>query len=503
MSFSVPSCRRAFVVKGVLVYLSRMDHLLEVERVSKAFPGVLALDEVSMKVRAGTVHALMGENGAGKSTLMKVITGLYQPDAGRVNLHGRAAMIHQELHLMPPMTVAENIWIGREPLTRVGFIDHRALARRTAALLAELAIDIDAEEPVWRLTIAGRQMVEIARAVSYEADVLIMDEPSSSLSEREVNHLFRIVADLKARGKAIIYITHRINEVFRIADEVTVLRDGKVVDSGRADRFDRDRLIAMMVGRELTQLFPKNNTPTDRVLLSVNGLTVDGIFSDVSFDVRAGEILGIAGLVGSKRTEVAEALFGLRQPSAGKVLIDGHPVDITSPADAIERGMAFLTEDRKWSGLLLPLSVQENMEVSALDARFVTIGFVKQRRLDAACAEMARHLQVKARSLFQSIQTLSGGNQQKVLVGRWLLTTPRILILDEPTRGIDVGAKAEIHRLISNLAAGGAAIVMISSEMPEILGMSDRVMVMREGRIAGFLDRRDANQVDLMKLAAN
>jgi inositol transport system ATP-binding protein len=480
-----------------------MDHLLEVERVSKAFPGVLALDEVSLKVRAGTVHALMGENGAGKSTLMKIIAGLYRPDAGRVNLRGRAAMIHQELHLMPPMTVAENIWIGREPLTRLGLIDHRALARRTAALLAELAIDVDPEEPVWRLTIAGRQMVEIARAVSYEADVLIMDEPSSSLSEREVNHLFRIVGDLKARGKAIIYITHRINEVFRIADEVTVLRDGKVVDSDRADRFDRDRLIAMMVGRELTQLFPKNNTPTDRVSLSVRGLTVEGTFADVSFDVRAGEILGIAGLVGSKRTEVAETLFGLRRPAAGEVQIDGRKVDIASPADAIDRGMAFLTEDRKLSGLLLALSVQENMEISALDERFVTMGFVKQRSLAAACTDMAASLRVKARNLFEPVQTLSGGNQQKVLVGRWLLTTPRILILDEPTRGIDVGAKAEIHRLISNLAAGGAAIIMISSEMPEILGMSDRVMVMREGRVAGFLERPDANQVDLMRLAAN
>ena len=480
-----------------------MDHLLEVERVSKAFPGVLALDEVSLKVRAGTVPALMGENGAGKSTLMKVIAGLYRPDSGRVNLRGRAAMIHQELHLMAPMTVAENIWIGREPLTRLGLIDHRALARRTAALLAELAVDVDPEEPVWRLTIAARQMVEIARAVSYEADVLIMDEPSSSLSEREVNHLFRIVSDLKARGKAIIYITHRINEVFRVADEVTVLRDGKVVHSDRADAFDRDRLIAMMVGRELTQLFPKTNTPTDRVCLSVRGLTVDGIFADVSFDVRAGEILGIAGLVGSKRTEVAETLFGLRRPSAGEVLIDGGKVDVASPADAIDRGMAFLTEDRKSSGLLLPLNVQENMEISALDGRFVTMGFVKQRSLAAACTDMAASLRVKARSVFEPVETLSGGNQQKVLVGRWLLRSPRILILDEPTRGIDVGAKAEIHRLISNLAAGGAAILMISSEMPEILGMSDRVMVMREGRVAGILDRRDANQVELMRLAAN
>jgi inositol transport system ATP-binding protein len=480
-----------------------MNYLLEVDRVSKAFPGVLALDAVSMKVRAGSVHAVMGENGAGKSTLMKIVDGLYRPDSGRVVVRGRAAMIHQELHLLPPMTVAENIWIGREPLTRFGLIDQRALTKRTADLLAELAIDIDPEERVADLSIAARQMVEIARAVSHESDVLIMDEPSSTLSEREVDHLFRIVGDLKTRGKAIIYITHRLNEVFRIADEVTVLRDGKVVGTDATAAFDRDRLIAMMVGREITQLFPKQNTPTERVSLSVRGLTVDGTFSDVSFDVRAGEILGVAGLVGSRRTEVAETLFGLRRPSSGEVCVDGSAVAIDSPAAAIGLGMAFLTEDRKLTGLLLPLSVQENMEIAILDERFVAFGFVKEGPLASTCSDMARKLRVKTPGLFEPVQRLSGGNQQKVLVGRWLLTAPRILILDEPTRGIDVGAKAEIHRLISNLAAGGAAVVMISSEMPEILGMSDRVMVMREGRVAGFLDRHEANQVDLMRLAAN
>jgi inositol transport system ATP-binding protein len=291
--------------------------------------------------------------------------------------------------------------------------------------------------------------------------------------------------------------------VFRISDEVTVLRDGKVVGTDATAAVDRDRLIAMMVGRELTQLFPKQNTPAERVSLSVRRLTVGGIFSDVSFDVRAGEILGVAGLVGSRRTEVAETLFGLRRASSGEVFVDGRAVAIDSPAAAIDLGMAFLTEDRKLTGLLLPLSVQENMEIAVLDERFVTLGFVREGPLVSTCSEMAGKLRVKTPSLFEPVQRLSGGNQQKVLVGRWLLTAPRILILDEPTRGIDVGAKAEIHRLISNLAAGGAAVVMISSEMPEILGMSDRVMVMREGRVAGFLDRQEANQVDLMRLAAN
>ena len=479
-----------------------MDYLVEADQVSRAFPGVLALDSVSMKVRPGSVHALMGENGAGKSTLVRMIAGFDRPDSGRVVLRGRVAMIHQELHLMPPMTVAENIWLGREPLTRLGFIDHRALARRTAELLEELGIAIDPEQRVGDLTIAGRQMVEIARAVSYEADVLIMDEPTSTLSEREVDLLFRIVADLRSREKAIIYITHRMNEIFRIADEVTTLRDGRVVDFSSADHLDRDRLIALMVGRELTQMFPKGNTPTERVVLSVKHLAVEGAFADVSFDVRAGEILGVAGLVGSKRTEVAETLFGLRRASSGDVCIDGRPVDISSPAVAIDLGMAFLTEDRKLSGLLLPLNVQENMEIAVLDDRFVAMGFVNAEKLGASCRDMAGSLRVKTPSLFEPVQTLSGGNQQKVLVGRWLLTSPRILILDEPTRGIDVGAKAEIHRLISNLAADGAAVVMISSEMPEILGMSDRVMVMREGRVAGFLEGPGANQVDLMRLAS-
>ena len=480
-----------------------MTYLLEVEEVRKAFPGVIALDGVSMRVKPGTVHALVGENGAGKSTLMKIITGLYRPDAGRVTVRGRTAMIHQELHLMPSMTVAENIWIGREPLTRIGLVDHRALARRTRELLGGLKIDIDPDERIADLTIAGKQMIEIARAVSRESDILIMDEPTSSLSEREVDHLFRIVADLKARGSAVIYITHRLNEVFRIADEVSVLRDGRMVGSHPINKVDRDRLITMMVGRELIELFPKGNEPTGHVALSVKNLSLAGTFSDVSFDVRAGEILGIAGLVGSRRTEVAETIFGLRRATSGEILIDGVPVTVDSPATAIQRGMALLTEDRKLSGLFLPLGVQDNLEVTSLNGQFTKMGFVRQKMLLAACGAMADTLRVKTPHLFEPIRNLSGGNQQKVLVGRWLLRSPRILILDEPTRGIDVGAKADIHRLISTLATQGAAVVMISSEMPEILGMSDRVMVMREGRTAGMLDRREANQVELMRLAAH
>jgi len=480
-----------------------MENLADVEAVRKAFPGVVALDAVSMRVRGGAVHALMGENGAGKSTLMKIVAGLMTPDAGRVVLRGRVAMIHQELHLLPPMTVAENIFLGREPLTRLGFVDDRALWRRTSELLGALGININPDDRVSGLTIAQRQMIEIARAVSSEAQILIMDEPTSALSEREVAQLFAIVDDLRCRGCAIIYITHKIDEVFRIADEVTVMRDGRVIASSPARELDRDRLITMMVGRELTQLFPKDNVPTERVLLSVRGLSLDGLFSDVSFDVRAGEILGIAGLVGSRRTELAETIFGVRRATSGAVLIDGVSVRIDSPAAAIERGMAFLTEDRKVSGLFEPLRVHENMEVAVLGGEFVTSGFVRQARLLAACRDTAAAVRLKTPDLFEPVRHLSGGNQQKVLVGRWLLTAPRILILDEPTRGIDVGAKAEIHRLISTLAAQGAAVIMISSEMPEILGMSDRVMVMRQGTVAGIVDRSHATQVELMRLAAH
>jgi len=479
-----------------------MDYSLEVEGVRKTFPGVIALDGVSLNVRPGTVHALMGENGAGKSTLMHIIAGHLAPDAGRVTARGRVAMIHQELNLMPPMTVAENVFLGREPLTRLGLVDDRALARETAALFGAMDVAIDPNAIVADLTIAERQMVEIARAVSYDAQILIMDEPTSTLSEREVSQLFTLVADLKARGTAIVYITHKIDEVFSIADDITIMRDGRVVDSMPAAALTRDRLIALMVGRELTQMFPKDNVPTDRVVLSVRGLSVSGTFEDVSFDVHAGEILGVAGLVGSKRTEVAETLFGIRRPSSGQILIDGVAVEIDSPAAAIDRGMALLTEDRKTSGLFLPLAVHDNMEVPILGGEFVVSGFVKHAKLLNACADAANAVRVKMRDLYEPIVNLSGGNQQKALVGRWLLTSPRILILDEPTRGIDVGAKAEIHRLISSLAAQGAAIIMISSEMPEILGMSDRVLVMRYGRVAGIVDRADATQVELMRLAS-
>ena len=345
-------------------------------------------------------------------------------------------------------------------------------------------------------------MVEIAKAVSDESDVLIMDEPTSALTEREVAHLFEIIRDLRSQGIGIVYITHKMSELFEIADEFSVFRDGKYIGTHASTDVTRDDIIRMMVGREITQMFPKEEVPIGDVLLSVKNLNLKGVFHDVSFEVRAGEILGVAGLVGSGRSNVAETIFGVTPATSGTIEINGKPVTIDSPTTAIRNRMAFLTEDRKDTGCLLILDVLENMQIAVLQDRFVKNGFVAEREVTAVCEEMSRKLRVKTPTLGERVENLSGGNQQKVLIGRWLLTNPRILILDEPTRGIDVGAKAEIHRFVTELARDGVAVIMISSEMPEVLGMSDRIMVMHEGRVTGFLDRAEATQVKVMELAA-
>jgi inositol transport system ATP-binding protein len=490
--------------------------LLEVRNVSKAFPGVLALDDVSLRLRRGTVHALAGENGAGKSTLMKIIAGVCTPDAGELRLNGRSvrllsprqalqsgiAMIHQELNLMPSMTVAENIWIGREPLKCFGVISHAELKRRTAALLERLRLDIDPETEVRTLPIALRQMVEIAKALSQDSQLLIMDEPTSALTGHDAEQLFAIVRELKSQGKGILYITHRMDELFDVADEVSVLRDGRCVGTDTPRNLTRDELIRMMVGRELSRIFPGEAAARAEVVLSARELTLPGHFHDVSFELHAGEILGIAGLIGCGRSKLAEALFGLAPLGSGRLWISGREVKIGSPHDAMARGMAFVTEDRKESGCFLALNVLDNLEICVLSRDFVRLGFVRTRAVTAACGAMSRTLRIKTPDLRERIENLSGGNQQKVLLGRWLLTGPKILILDEPTRGVDVGAKADIHQLIAALAASGAAILMISSELPEILGMSHRIMVMQSGRVAGMLERAQADQVKIMALAA-
>ncbi|EJL52289.1 MULTISPECIES: sugar ABC transporter ATP-binding protein [unclassified Rhizobium] len=492
------------------------EYLLSAEGVRKEFPGVVALDDVQFQLKRGTVHALMGENGAGKSTLMKILAGIYIPDKGEVRLKGveiqlkspldalenGIAMIHQELNLMPFMTVAENIWIRREPKNKFGFVDHAAMFRQTDELFRRLNIDIDPEIQVRDLSVANRQMVEIAKAVSYNSDVLIMDEPTSALTEREVEHLFRIIRDLRAQGIGIVYITHKMNELFEIADEFSVFRDGRYIGTHASTDVTRDDIIRMMVGREITQMFPKEEVPIGDVVLSVKNLSLNNVFHDVSFDVRSGEILGVAGLVGSGRSNVAEALFGVTPATSGTIELFGNKTDISSPTVAIRNHMAFLTEDRKDTGCLLILNVLENMQIAVLQDRFVKGGFVQESAIEATCEDMAKKLRVKTPNLDERVENLSGGNQQKVLIGRWLLTNPKILILDEPTRGIDVGAKAEIHRLVTEMARNGVAVIMISSEMPEVLGMSDRIMVMHEGRVTGFLNRDEATQIKVMELAA-
>lgn len=492
------------------------DYLLSAVGIHKAFPGAIALDEAHFHLRKGTVHALMGENGAGKSTLMKILAGIYQPDRGTIFLKGEAvefrnplealqkgvAMIHQELNLMASMTVAENIWIRREPRNAYGLIDHRRMNRMTSELFGRLKIDVHPDVEVRSLSVANRQMVEIAKAVSYNSDVLIMDEPTSALTDREAEHLFEIIRDLRAEGKGIVYISHKMNEIFEISDELSVFRDGRYVGTHASNDVTRDDVIRKMVGREVSRMFPKEEVELGEVILSVKDLALEGVFSGVSFELRAGEILGLAGLVGSGRSNVAETLFGVTPATSGEISIHGRSVDVTSPGLAIKNRVAFLTEDRKETGCMLPLGVLENMQVAVLHKDYTRNGFVRRRSLTAACAEMAQKLRVKTSGLDTCIENLSGGNQQKVLIGRWLLTNPQILILDEPTRGIDVGAKAEIHALISSLAKAGAGIILISSEMPEVLGMSDRVMVMHEGKVTGFLDRQEATQVKIMELAA-
>lgn len=504
-------------VNGAIPQDNNVEYVLEVRNVRKAFPGVLALDNVQLQIRPGTVHALMGENGAGKSTLMKVIAGIYQPDSGEVLLRGQPvtletplkaqqsgiAMIHQELLLMNYMTVAENIWIRREPTNQFGFIDHRKMHDMTASLFKRLNIKLDPDAEVGTLSVANRQMVEIAKAVSLNSDVLIMDEPTSTITETEVAHLFEIIRSLRDQGIGIVYITHKMNELFEIADEFSVFRDGKYIGTHASSDVTRDDIIRMMVGREVSQMFPKEEVALGEVVLSVKNLTLEGVFHDVSFDVRAGEILGFAGLVGAGRSNVAEALFGVTPADSGEIYIDGTEVHIKNPNDAIKNGMAFLTEDRKETGCFLALDIQENIQSAVLHEGFTNKGgFVDQAKLDKESEEMCRKLRVKTPSMEETIENLSGGNQQKVLIGRWLLTHPHILILDEPTRGIDVGAKAEIHSFVTQLAHKGVAIIMISSELPEVLGMSDRVLVMHEGSVKGILNHDEANQVSIMNLAA-
>ena len=488
--------------------------ILRMQGIRKTFPGVVALDNVNLDVRSGTVHSLMGENGAGKSTLMKCLIGMYTPDEGTVELAGDIvrfkdtkdglehgiSMIHQELSPVPEMMVAENIWLGREPRGRLGLLSPAAMFRKTRELFDEWKIDIDPRARMKDLTVSKQQMVEIAKAISYDAKIIIMDEPTSAIPEREVAHLHGMIKRLTDFGVAIIYITHKMDEVFRISDDITVFRDGKHVGSYPAKELDRDKLIKLMVGRELTDLFPKEEAEIGDVVLSVQGLNRGSVVKDVSFELHRGEILGLAGLMGAGRTEVLETIFGIEKADSGEVVLNGKTLRIKQPSDAIRAGMALLTEDRKLNGIMGVLSVRDNITAAALP-RYSPRGVLHVGEMRKDSEDQREKLRIKTPSLSQLIKNLSGGNQQKALISRWLLTVPDVLMIDEPTRGIDVGAKSEIHRLMSMLAQEGKAIIMVSSELPEVLGMSDRILVMHEGRISGELSREEANQESVMHLA--
>jgi rhamnose transport system ATP-binding protein len=489
--------------------------LLEVADITKSYAGVQALRSASFELRAGEVHALIGENGAGKSTLIKIITGAVQADSGEIRLRGEpiaqnspraakalgVAAIYQQPALFPELSVAENIAIGLEQAKAGRRIDWRERRRRALDLLAEVGAKIDPDAEAGELTMPEQQLVEIARALGADAGVLILDEPTASLSEEDTQNLFRVIRELRARGVGMIYISHRLEELPVIADRVTVLRDGCTIGTRAMAEVDRQQLIQLMVGRELSAVFPKRTVELGEVVLELRHLGCAGTgVNDVSLSVRAGEIVGLAGLVGAGRTELARAIFGLTPADAGEILLRDQPVTINSPAEAIARGIAYVPEDRRRHGVVLELPISHNITLASLD-RLSRFGALDFRRETEIAADYTARLAIKTPAIFAPVSTLSGGNQQKVALSRWLMTKPSLLILDEPTQGIDVGAKSEIHALMTELAAEGVAILMISSELPEILGMSDRIAVMHGGTIAGLLNRADADQQKILALA--
>jgi len=498
--------------------LSEREQVLRMEGISKAFPGVQALQDVDFEVAAGEVVALVGENGAGKSTLMKVLCGAYRKDAGHIFLRGQEvdvesphhaqqlgiAIIYQEFNLTPNQSAAANIFIAREPrqpgLGRF-LVDRRRMEWEAQEYLDMVGARLPATALVRNLPVAQQQMVEVAKALAVKARIIVMDEPTSALGEDEVETLFEIVGTLKKQGRAIVFITHRLDEVFRVADRVVVLRDGQQVGNMFLEEATPERIIHLMVGRELKDMFHKEDAQIGAPLLEVRGLTCRGVVEDVSFTLRRGEILGFAGLVGAGRTETARLLFGADLKDAGEVYVDGHAVEIRSPADAVKAGIGLVPEDRTNQGLVLRLSVSDNIVLPTLD-RYARAGLWMDRRaLRNTAQDYVDKLNIRTPSLEQKAMLLSGGNQQKTVVAKWLASHLEVLIMDEPTRGIDVGAKAEVHALMSQLAQAGMGIIMISSELPEILGMSDRVLVMAEGRVMAVLERAEATQETIMAYA--
>ncbi len=497
------------------------EYVLEMTDVCKSFPGVKALDHVQLKLRPGKVHALMGENGAGKSTLMKCMFGIYKMDEGQIRIDGQPvtisdpmdalkkgiAMVHQELQPIPARTVGENIFLGRYPMKKaLGFIptiDHKKMYEDTAELLKKVRMHFDPKQKVGELSVSQMQSVEIAKAVSANCRVLILDEPTSSLTANEVEALFRIIADLKAENVAIVYISHKMDEILRIGDDVTIMRDGQYIGTWPASEMTTESIITKMVGRELTNLYPPKHNQPGEVVFEVRNFTSINprSFRNVSFTLRRGEILGVGGLVGAQRTELMEGIFGIRSHTSGQIFYNGKELHITRPKDAIDQGIAMLTEDRRGSGIMGVLSVADNISISSL-SQYLDYGIaINGKKVEKLVQDNVKKMNIKTPSSKTQIQSLSGGNQQKVLVGRWLANNPDVLILDEPTRGIDVGAKYEIYCIIEELAREGKSIIMISSEMSELIGMSDRIMVMCDGRVTGFIDGPDATQENIMALA--
>jgi methyl-galactoside transport system ATP-binding protein len=492
------------------------EYVLEMLHISKAFPGVQALNDVTLKVRPASVHAVMGENGAGKSTLMKCLFGIYTRDSGEIIHNGvpvhysgtldairdRIAMIHQELHPEPHLSVMENIWLGRLPVKGIT-VDFKKVERDTRELLDRLKVNLTPHTIVKTLSVSHIQSIEIAKAVSFGAEVIIMDEPTSSLTAEEVDRLFELIRELQAAGVSIIYISHKIDEIKRIANEVTIMRDGQTVGNWAIDDISEDMIISKMVGRDLTNRFPPRNHTPGEVYMRVEGYTsIHGnSFQDVSFDLRAGEILGIGGLIGAQRTELIESIFGLRAIKSGGLFLGSKRVKINSPQDAMANEIALLTEDRKGQGLFSVLTVAENIYIASYKRLARIFGYINSRQCNTIAKRRVEQLNIKTPSLRTPVNSLSGGNQQKTLIARWLETEPLVLLLDEPTRGIDVGAKYEIYKIIENLAREGKCVIFISSEMPELIGMADRIMVMCEGRKTGELTGNEITEENILKLA--
>ena len=491
-----------------------MEHeLLEMKHINKSFPGVQALRDVSLSLRHGEVHALIGENGAGKSTLMKVLSGVHQAESGQIFWEGQEIKIHstkeataygisiiyQELNLMPNMSIRENIFLGRERKKGKFLMDFKRTTEEAKVYTEMVGLHEDVNTLVGELSIAQRQMVEVAKALSTHAKLIVMDEPTSSLTDRETDILMGVIRKLRESGVTVVFISHRLSELFEISDRITVLRDGECVGTIDTKDCTEDQLISMMVGRALSGIYPKEEVPIGEKVLEVNHLCAGKMVQDVSFQLRTGEILGFAGLVGAGRSEVMRAIFGVDHLDSGEILIDGKKLEKHTPTDAIEAGIGFVPEDRKLLGLILNMTVRENTTLPCLRDE-MHAGILSRRRENEIAQDYVDRLDIKTPGLEQKVLNLSGGNQQKVVIGKWLATHPKILILDEPTRGIDVGAKKEIHELMSKLAATGVGIIMISSEMPEVLGMSDRVIVMHGGKICGELSREEASQEKIMEI---